>query len=539
MPYRAQRFIHAANLRLDVPVSVHFSEQLTDDLRHALEDATLTALDTIIERCLRLKVDFLLLSGNVFLESDRSLRARLAMQRGFNQLREAEIPVFVLPGEGDPPESWRKIPEMPDNVTVCYPSSPEPEYLVRDDEAVASVSSSMWYGAADSFGIQVIGRSDTGRDPVRIGVVSRARFDESRKMESLKGAADEELLAGMVEDTPSAALDHATFTVAEYEESFRDYIEQLMTEGHLNYVCYMGELERRTLSLAGGKVHCPGTTQPRSQIECDAGTCSLVTIDTEGEISIEQMNTSAVDWKNIDLFVDSDATLNTSLEQMKAQLLEQPYNDSDRVWAVRWTVRGPLPVIQNFVEEDLELAVTVELEEFEIRGQRLRLIHEVRTLPDPWEVPDKDSQAQQFADLLTEDAIVSRRKLMALVQRDRTLTPGWHQRFESLVAGVDRERVLARMRVDGAAWFVDDVQTLLPDLDDFDEDILQDEPLDPGGLQGDEDTPENGVETALAAAVEEGDLNDNLEEVSEAAEDEEIDDEDLNSNDQHETESQS
>ena len=37
----------------------------------------------------------------------------------------------------------------------------------------------------------------------------------------------------------------------------------------------------------------------------------------------------------------------------------------------------------------------------------------------------------------------------------------------------------------------------------------------------------------------EGDLNDNLEEVSEAAEDEEIDDEDLNSNDQHETESQS
>ena len=42
MPFQPQRFIHAANVRLDVPVSVHLSEQLTEDLRHALEDATLT-----------------------------------------------------------------------------------------------------------------------------------------------------------------------------------------------------------------------------------------------------------------------------------------------------------------------------------------------------------------------------------------------------------------------------------------------------------------------------------------------------------------
>ena len=45
MPYEPQRFIHAANVRLDVPVSVHVSEQLTDELRHSLEDATLSAFD--------------------------------------------------------------------------------------------------------------------------------------------------------------------------------------------------------------------------------------------------------------------------------------------------------------------------------------------------------------------------------------------------------------------------------------------------------------------------------------------------------------
>ena len=98
MPFEPQRFIHAANVRLDLPVSVHLSEQLTDELRHALEDATLTSFDYVIETCISRNVDYLLLSGNVFLEADRSLRARLTLLGGFRRLDEKKIPVFVLPG---------------------------------------------------------------------------------------------------------------------------------------------------------------------------------------------------------------------------------------------------------------------------------------------------------------------------------------------------------------------------------------------------------------------------------------------------------
>jgi len=46
MPFQPQRFIHAANVRLDVPVSVYLSEKLTDELRHQLEDATLLSSPT-------------------------------------------------------------------------------------------------------------------------------------------------------------------------------------------------------------------------------------------------------------------------------------------------------------------------------------------------------------------------------------------------------------------------------------------------------------------------------------------------------------
>ena len=506
MPFERQRFIHAANVRLDVPVSVHFSEQLTDPLRHALEDATLASFDSVIDNCVSHKVDFLLLSGNVFLEADQSLRARLKLLDGFQRLNDKNIPVFVLPGDADPPEAWRAIPELPDNVAVCFSSNPEPELLLRNEEAITAVSASMWYGERDSFGIRVISRSKDGIDPFRIGIVSRAKYDESVRMAALTASTDDNFLelTSEEDDESENAADAGsvkeTLTTAEYEAAFRDYIEQLMVEGRLNYVAYMGELERLTLSLANGKIHCPGTTQPRNQMEADCGTCSLVEVDSDGSAIIHDLNTSAVDWKNIDLYVEADATLNQSLERMKTLLLKQPCNKSDRIWAVRWTVRGPLPVLHDFIEDDLELGVAVELEEIDISGHTIRLVHEVRTLPDPWEVPDKESQAQQFADLITEDAIVSRRRLMSLVQREKGLTEGWRHRMESLVAGVDRERVLARMRVDGAHWFVNDIHSLLPDLDDFDEDILQDEAIDDFGLT-DEGDEESNVATVLETEV--------------------------------------
>jgi DNA repair protein SbcD/Mre11 len=508
MPFEPQRFIHASNVRLDVPVSVHMSEQLTDELRHALEDATLTAFDFVIDTCIAKSIDYLLLSGNVFLEADRSLRARLTLLNGFRRLHAKQIPVFVLPGDADPPEAWRTIPEMPDNVTVCFSSNPEPDYLERNGRIITTVSASMWYGETDSLGIRVIGRGDDGVDPFRIGIVSRAKYDESRRMAALTASTDDDFLnLGGEEEHEDDAEDNplslqgvpiAGETTAEYEAGFRNYIDNLMREGRLNYVAYMGELDRLTITLESGKVHCSGTTQPRNQLEADCGLCSLVHVDTAGKISIDALNTSAVDWKNIDLRVESDATLNRSLEQMKQLLLMQARSHSDRVWAIRWTVRGPLPVLQNFIEDDLELAVAVELEELESEGRHIRLVHEIRTLPDPWEVPDKASLGQQYADLITEDAIVSRRKLMNYVRREKHLSEGWRQRFEALVAGVDRERILSRMRVDGANWFVADAQELLPDLDDFDEDILKDEEVPEFGLSDDE----GGSEMLLNADVE-------------------------------------
>ncbi|MEO2035646.1 MAG: hypothetical protein ABGZ35_26505 [Planctomycetaceae bacterium] len=467
MPYQPQRFIHAANVRLDVPVSVYLSEQLTDDLRHQLEDATLLAFDCVVDNCVERNVDYLLLSGNLFVETDRSLRARLALLRAFRRLRAEGIPVYVLPGDADPPEAWRAIPRLPDNVHVCFSSSPEPFNVKRGKRTIATVSASMWYGETDAFGIRVIHSSPDGIEPFRIGTVSRARYDESRRMASLTAAAEDNLISLHDDDhdqpaqDPQDEPDAAEQSAAEYEAGFRTYIQKLMREGRLNYLAFGSQLLRTEMQLDTGLVHCPGTTQPRSQLEADCGLCSLVTVDSFGKASSEEINTSAVDWKNITLQLDPGTELNQLLEQMRDILVETPSNPSDRIWSVCWTLTGPLPLLRNFVEDDLELAVAVELDALDFEGRPVRLLHQIRTLPDPWDLDDRQHLAQQYAELIPQDGETRRNVLRTLLDESE-LSEGWSKRLEALADGIDAHRLLAQLRNDGADWFVADLDELMP-----------------------------------------------------------------------------
>ena len=507
MAFEPQRFIHAANVRLDVPVSVQTTEKLTDELRFAFEDATLYAFDEVIEVCIKRDVDFLLLSGNIFIEADRSLRARLRLLKGFHRLDEQNIHVFVLPGDADPPEAWRAIPELPENVTVCYSSSPEPMELYVKDQLATTVSASMWFGEVDDFGIRVIARGGGGVQPFRIGVVSKAKFEEARRMASMAASASDEALASTMQnvvsgeriDAPGSHLDAGdndestrvwrsidaengdkprriadsrrrqvqrsldslesgpTDEHPSLDPDFIKYTDEMLREGQLNYLALTGEMARTTLWREDGVVHCPGTTQARSQLEGAGGACSLVEIDANGEVRITSVDTSCVDWKTIEVNVRPNTTLSAMLQQMKTCLMELKPSAADRIWSVSWVLRGVLPALQELTRNDLDVAAAVELDELRHAGRTIRLLHDIRTLPNGWPIGDPPtSLADQFQTFVTRSKQLSDEALQSLIDGDEDLTAGWKQRLTSLMPSVDPEQILARMRTDGAAWFAPD-----------------------------------------------------------------------------------
>lgn len=505
MAFAPQRFIHAANIRLDVPVSVQTAEPLTNELRFAFEDATLHAFDEVIEASIRHDVDFLLLSGNVFVEADRSLRARLTLLKGVRRLAEHEIQVFVLPGDSDPPEAWRAIPEMPENVAVCYSSNPEPEELYLKDRLATTLSSSMWFGDADSFGIRVLAKGTEGIQPFRIGVVSKVKYEEARRMAAMAASAsDETLTASLLNvasgeqlsgpespsnfdndestrvwrsidtengehprkaDTGRRSVKRSLETLEvsssdshpSLDPGFIRYVDEMLHDGQLNFLALTGELARTTLWRDEGVVHCPGTTQPRSQMEASGGACSLVEVSETGEIRISSIDSSCVDWKQIEVNVAPHTNLSLILQQMKTLLLGQKPGAADRIWSVQWTLRGALPDLQELARNDLDVAAAVELDEFKHTGRTIQLLHEIRSLPNAWSPGDPPTSLadlyQQVAgrfSVLTDDA------LQSLIDNNKELTTGWKQRLTSLLPSVDPEQIMAKLRTDGATWFVPD-----------------------------------------------------------------------------------
>lgn len=563
MAFEPQRFIHAANIRLDVPVSVQTTETLTDELRFAFEDATLNAFEEVIEACVRHDVDYLLLSGNVFVEADRSLRARLALLRGVKRLAEHDIQVFVLPGDSDPPEAWRSIPDMPDNVVVCYSSNPEPEELHINDHVATTVSSSMWFGEADAFGIRVLAKARDGIQPFRIGIVSKAKYEEARRMASMTASASDETIAASLQhvasgeqvEEPDAAEDGddqestrvwrsidaedgkpprkapggrravkrslETLEAGPADEhpsvdpGFIRYVDEMLQEGQLNFLALTGELARTTLWREDGVVHCPGTTQPRSEMEASGGACSLVDVSATGEIRISSIDSSCVDWQQIEVSVAPHTNLSTMLQQMKMLLLGLKPGASDRIWSVQWVLRGALPVLQELARNDLDVAVAVELDELKHSGRTIRLLHEIRPLPNTWPMGDPPSSLADQYQQLTGRSRVTDESLQSLLDSSKELTTGWKQRLTSLLPSIDPEQILAKLRTDGAAWFEPEFG-LAPDSD---EELSDDASLDE--LSEDDDSEQSIAESVMRSR----DLDESQDDEDDDEDDESMDDE--------------
>jgi DNA repair exonuclease SbcCD nuclease subunit len=89
-------FLHAADLHLGMRTT-RFDPTTAQKVR----EARFAALDNILKRARELKVDFLLIAGDLF--DDSAVDTRTA-QRAFNMLeaQSESMPVFVLPGNHDP-----------------------------------------------------------------------------------------------------------------------------------------------------------------------------------------------------------------------------------------------------------------------------------------------------------------------------------------------------------------------------------------------------------------------------------------------------
>ena len=112
-------FVHTADLHLDSPFSG--LRQVDGEMAGLLKDATFKAFDQVVDLALGNKVDFLLVAGDVYDSSERSLRAQLRFADGLKRLADAGIRSFVCHGNHDPMDGWSASLHWPNEVHVFGP----------------------------------------------------------------------------------------------------------------------------------------------------------------------------------------------------------------------------------------------------------------------------------------------------------------------------------------------------------------------------------------------------------------------------------
>src|SRR4029079_12807992 len=131
------RFIHAADLHLDSPF--RGLANTAPRLRDALQAATLSAFERIVDHTIQSKADFLLLAGDLYDSKDRSLRALVAFRRQMERLAERDVSVYIVHGNHDPLNGWGSEFQLPPNVTT-FSGKPNTEPVIRRGKEIARVT---------------------------------------------------------------------------------------------------------------------------------------------------------------------------------------------------------------------------------------------------------------------------------------------------------------------------------------------------------------------------------------------------------------
>ncbi len=130
-------FIHAADLHLDSPFKGVCLE--SEEIAEKLRDATFSAFGNLVDLCISKKVDFLLLSGDIFDLEERSLRALLAFRDGLARLDQYNVKVFVVHGNHDPLSGSQLPVSWPGNVTLFSHEAVQEKEVSKDGVPVAAV----------------------------------------------------------------------------------------------------------------------------------------------------------------------------------------------------------------------------------------------------------------------------------------------------------------------------------------------------------------------------------------------------------------
>lgn len=311
------RFVHAADLHLDSPF--RGLQGLPKAVRERVRTAGFRALQSLVELAVRERVNFVVVAGDVYDASDRSLRAQIRFREAAQRLAEAGIPLFVVHGNHDPEDGRSARLKWPENVT--YFSTREVQWSAvrsNEGETLAHV-----YGI--SFGTSAV----TANLAAQFSVQPGAPYHIALLHANVDGNQGHD--------------NYAPCTLEQLKRSGFDY----WALGHVH--------DRRVLSERPHVVY-PGNLQGRSMKERGAKGCYLVDVGDSGRTQLRFVPLDDIRWLRVDCSIEDLETEEQLLEAVRTKVAEARLEADGHASMLRIVLmgRGPLHSVlrkNGFVEE--------------------------------------------------------------------------------------------------------------------------------------------------------------------------------------------
>ncbi len=292
-------FIHAADLHLDAPFAGLTAA--SDRIGRALAEATYEAFRRVVDTAIAREVDFVVIAGDAYNSSDKSLRAQLRFKEQMVRLDAAGIEVFVVQGNHDPANGWSAGLPLPANVTVFPSDRVGRAEVVRDGELVAAVYGRS-FAKRDVTENLSLGYRREAADPVAIGV-----------------------------------LHTNVGSNAEYEMYAPSTLDDLRAGG-MDYWA-LGHIHKQEVLAENPWVVYAGSPQGINPKETGPHGCFVVSIAPGGAVSLEHVETASVAWAQV--VVDaSEADDLDAVRSLLTDACEDLLAREDRSVVVRFTLTG-------------------------------------------------------------------------------------------------------------------------------------------------------------------------------------------------------
>lgn len=454
VPLQPLRFLHACDILVDHPL--RDLQSLNRDAKAIAVAATVTSLERIIEACVEHEVDFLLISGGMFDERDRSLRTRVAILDGLDSLQEAGIPVYIMPGANDSLAAWKTFGELPENVTLFDALSDAPLTVLRNDRVIATIE------ACDVQSLSYdLDEQAEHTQPKSVPTSNRRR----------------PLHLGVVPALSSNAVGKRT-------------IEHWLGEFSVDFLAVPSAFKRLSVTRGERLAHCPGAACSFSKHDLGPLGCTLVEVDEKGSLTHSLVATSPVRRERFEINVNHETTWDGLVSEMREWLVSMDHADSISLLLADWVLVGDHRLRGqaqspsdgcDLLEALAEPSGEQELFELLLADSPLRADQQMQhRLQVVRAVPDEDDVDETMVELRSEQRssampgqpnarVLFGRGFMHRIDTEHSIVRSvleqtrkklgdresvWLKRLENVAARVDEPAIAARTRKLGNEWFM-------------------------------------------------------------------------------------